>query len=112
MSMAGATLANLQNLYFFLDQNFDDLIAKCTTDDQRQQLRHDYVVARDAFVKARNSVFQDDDPMVKSLNDKLGAEQTQISGMLTGLQDITKLLAMLTSAVNLAGRLLTLGASA
>lgn len=110
--MNGTTLANLQKLYFFLDQNFDDLSAKCTTDDQRKQLRHDYVVARDAFVKARYLVFQDDDPMVKSLNDKLGTDQTQISGLLTKLQDVTKLLGLLTSAVNLAGRLIALGAAA
>lgn len=110
--MDSTTLQNLQKLYFFLDQNFDDLIVKCTDDDQRQQLRHDYVVARDAFTKARNLVFQDGDPMVKSLNDQLTASQNTIEGMLTALQNIVNFLSLLTSAVNLAGRLVALGALA
>lgn len=110
--MDGATLQNLQKLYFFLDQNFDDLMAKCTDDDQRQQLRHDYVAARDVFTKARNLVFEEDSPTVQSLNDQLTASQDQIAGMLTALQDIVKSLGLVTGAVNLAGRLAALGALA
>lgn len=110
--MDGPTLHNLQQLYFFLDQNFDDLRAKCTTDEQRQQLGNNYVAARDALANARNLVFQEDDPMVKSLNGQLAAAEEQMAGMLGGLQDIVKLLGLFTGAASLAGRLVALGALA
>ena len=107
-----STLRNLQKLYFFLDQNFEDLIAKCTSDDQRQQLRHDYVVARDSFVKARNLVFQDDDPIVKSIKGQFTSLQNQMVAMLAGEKEIVQILGVATDAVNLASRLLALGALA
>jgi hypothetical protein len=101
---------NLKKLYFFLDENFDNLFGECTTDDQRQQLRHDYVVARDCFCKARNLIFQDDDPMVQALNKQLQGAQKEMEAELAGSKEITKILSFATDAVNLAGRLLALGA--
>lgn len=107
--MDSKTFENLKELYFFLDENFDDFIAKCTTDDQRQQLRHDYVVARDSFYKARNLIFHDDDPIVKALNDQLQSAQKQMDAMLASLKEIVQMLSLATDAVNLASRLVALG---
>ena len=106
----GATLENLKTLYFFLDQNFDDMSAGCRTDDERQQLRQDYIVARDSFGKARNLIFLEQDPIVASLNAQLETAQQQLNGWLSGLKEITEVLSIATDAVSLAGRLVAIGA--
>jgi len=108
--MEGAsTLNTVKDLYFFLDQNFEDLFSECTDDDQRQQLRHDYVIVRDGFYQARNLVFDDNDPVVSSLSKRLADSQQEMQGMLKNLKNIVKMLDLVTDAVNLSSRLIVLG---
>jgi hypothetical protein len=108
--LASTTLDTLKSLYFFLDENFEDLLNDCTNDNQRQQLRHDYVVVRDGFYQARNLVFNDDDPVVSTLSTRLADAQKQMQSMLSNLKDIVQMLNLVTDAVNLASRLVVLGA--
>src|SRR5262245_54106130 len=105
-----STLSTLKDLYLFLDQNFEDLFSECTDDDQRQQLRHDYVIVRDGFYQARNLVFDDNDPVVASLSKRLADSQQEMQGMLKNLKNIVKMLDLVTDAVNLSSRLIVLGA--
>lgn len=109
--MDNATLETLKGLYFFLDANFEDLLNDCTDDGQRLQLRHDYVVARDGFYQARNLIFNDDDPVVGALSTRLADAQKQMQSMLTNLKDIVQMLNLVTDAVDLASRLVVLGAA-
>jgi|KBSMisStandDraft_5_1062788.scaffolds.fasta_scaffold649029_2 hypothetical protein len=104
------TFNSLKVLYFFLDENFEDLFSKCTDDDQRQQLRHDYVIVRDGFYQARNLVFDDNDPVVNSLSKRLTDSQKEMQSMLKNLKNIAQILDLVTNSVNLASRLIVLGA--
>jgi hypothetical protein len=107
---AADTFAMLQKQYFYLDQNFNRLFAATTTDDERDTLRTDYVQARDNYWKARGQRFNDDDPMVQELQQKVGAAQQQIEKAGQRLDDVAGFLDLVTNAVNLGSRLVSLAA--
>lgn len=110
---AGGTspsLAALQEQYFYLDRNFNRLFMATTKEEERDALRNDYVQARDNYWKARVQRFNDDDPMVEDLQQKVAAAQQEIERAGERLDDIAGLLDTITSAVNLASRLVSLAA--
>ena len=105
-----ASLAALQAQYFYLDRNFNRLFTATTTDEERDTLRADYVQARDNYWQARVRRFNDDDPMVESLQQKVAAAQEEIERAGQRLDDVAGVLDAITSAVNLGSRLLALAA--
>jgi len=107
----GPSFEDLKKQYFFLDTNFNRLSAACQTDEQRDQLRREYVNARDNFWEARNRAFREDDPLVQSLNEELKDAQNKIEQLLSGEKNIAELLNVIAQAVGLASRLITLGSS-
>lgn len=104
------TFAMLQKQYFYLDQNFNRLFAATTTDDERDALRTDYVQSRDNYWKARGQRFNDDDPMVQELQQKVTDAQQRIETAGQRLDDIAGFLDLVTNAVNLGSRLVSLAA--
>ncbi len=108
----GDSLKTLTDQYFLLDCNFNKLFSACQTDEQRNQLRAAYVNSRDNFWEARNRVFQENDPLVKRLIVDLKAAQKEIEKSLQNLQNIVKILQVITTAVHLGSSLITLGSTA
>ena len=106
-----ASFEAIQTLYFTLDLNFNNLFAACQNDQQQNQLRRDYVNARDAFWEARNRSFMDDDPLVAGIAGDLRTAKQTIDADLMNLQNIVQTLKMVDTAVNLASRLIALGAT-
>lgn len=104
-------LDHLQKLYFTLDRYFNKLFAACQTDEQRDQFRSSYVNARDNFWEARNRVFQENDPLVKSLVDELKAAQKLIEEFLKSSQDIVETLKIIAAAVHLGASIICLGSA-
>lgn len=102
------TFATLEAQYFYLDKNFNRLFMATTTDDQRDTLRNDYVQARENYWKARNQRFHDDDPMVADLQQKAAAAQQEITKAGAHLDDVAGVLTLITNAVNLGSRLVSL----
>lgn len=110
---AGGTspsLAALQEQYFYLDRNFNRLFMATKTEEERDTLRTDYVQARDNYWKARAQRFNDDDPMVDDLQQKVTAAQRDIERAGERLDDVASLLDTITTAVNLGSRLVSLAA--
>jgi hypothetical protein len=101
----------LKEIYFLLDLNFNKLFAACTTEEQRDRLRHAYVNARDNFWEAQNRVFSQNDPIVKQLTQDVKEAKEKISGMLSNLKEIVKVLDAITAAVHLGSSLITLGSA-
>ncbi len=99
---------NLKDQYFLLDRNFNKLFAACNA-AQQDQLRRDYVNSRDNFWEARNRVFAENDPLVKTLNKELKDSTDLINGMLSNLKNIAKILNLITGAVRLGSSLITMG---
>jgi hypothetical protein len=107
----GLSFETIQNLYFTLDLNFNKLFAACQNEQQRNQLRRDYVNARDAFWEARNRTFVDDDPLVSGIVADLRGARQSIDADLQNLQNIVQTLNTIDGAVSLASRLIALGAT-
>jgi hypothetical protein len=102
--------AGIEKLYFSLDMNFSQLFAACTTDDQRNQLKRDYVNARDNYFEARGRLFAMNDPLVKNIAEDLSAAQASINHDLQNLQNAVQILKTIDTAVSLASRIIALGA--
>jgi hypothetical protein len=102
----------LKEQYFTLDTSFNELLAACQDDDQRNLLRRDYVTARSNFLTARNRIFDDNDPMVSSLITEMAESQGKIEAALSGLQDIVTTLQIITAGVRLGSSLVSLAATA
>jgi hypothetical protein len=102
---------NLKDQYFEIDKKFIDAFMACETDAQREQLKRDYVNARDNFWEARNRIFLDNDPLVKQMTKDLGKANAAIKEMLADLKDIVAVLDTITAGVRLGSSLITLGSS-
>jgi hypothetical protein len=105
--MANA-LPAIQAVYYRLEANFNTLFNACTTDVQRDSLRHDYINARDTYWDAMAKIFQESDPIVIKLIEDTRAATQKIDDMLSNLQDIVGVLKVIHEAVGLASKLATL----
>ncbi|HEX2254512.1 MAG TPA: hypothetical protein VHQ65_14680 [Thermoanaerobaculia bacterium] len=101
----------LETQYFYLNTNFNRLFAAAKTPEDQDTLRQDFVQARDNYRKAQVERFRDGDPMVQDLTAKVVAAQKQIEASAEKLQDVSKVLDLVTDAVNLASRLVILAAA-
>jgi hypothetical protein len=110
--MANDILAAIKTTFLQIDNSFDELHAKCTTDAQRAQLRSLFASARDTFFAAEAKALTDNNATVVALTGQLQNTNTQIQGQLTNLQNIVEALNLITEAVKLAASLATLAAGA
>jgi hypothetical protein len=104
--MEPIALEKLQDLYFTLDRNFNRLFAACSTDAEKDQLRTDYVNARDAFWEARTRIFNESDPIIKRTSSELTDTKNKIDADLSSLQLTADTLKLVTAAVKLASSLI------
>lgn len=112
MPMEADIVAAIKNTYDQLDDNFDALYSKCTTDDQKQQLKSLLASARDAFFAATAKSLTDNNPTVDALTKQLQDTNADLGKQLTGIKDIVGTLALCTEALKLAAALATLAAAA
>jgi hypothetical protein len=108
-SAAQQALEQLQKYYFYLNDNFASLIGKCTTDDERNQLKIDFVVARDAYLKAQNDVLVEHDGILATLSSQLSGLQKQINDAVASAQNIVKVLQLVAIASGVAAKVVTAG---
>lgn len=107
-----AVMQAIADTYHQIDDNFEALLAKCTTDEQRKQLRALHSSARDAFWKAVSSSLSDNNPVVQGFTADLNSTNQQIKRQLGDLQQVDQVLALAAEAVKLAAALTTLAAAA
>jgi hypothetical protein len=101
----------LKEQYFFLDSNFNKILGECTTKEQRDKFRHNYINARDNFWEAQNRVFVENDPIVQNLAKELESAQQEIEQLTANLKDISKILDAITTGVKLASSLIVMGSA-
>jgi hypothetical protein len=106
--MEPIALEKLQDLYFTLDRSFNRLFAACSTDAEKDQLRTDYVNARDAFWEARTRVFNESDLTIKQTSSELTDTKNKIDADLSSLQLTANTLKLVTAAVRLASSLIAI----
>ncbi len=104
----GPGLQCLEDLYLYLNANYDDIEAKMTTDEQKKGLATQFVTARSNYWKAINKILHDDDPQVQALVKQMNAAQATLQADVTGLAKVAKIIGDITTAVQIGTKLATL----
>jgi ActR/RegA family two-component response regulator len=97
----GDALKSLEAQYLLLTQNLADILAACQTDEQRSQVRANYVAARRNYWDAINQVFHDDDPKIEQAVTQMHAAQISLQKMTQDLANISKVINEITTAVKM-----------
>src|SRR5689334_11356263 len=108
-SAAEQAVDQLQKYYFYLNDNFATLIGRCTTDEQRNQFKNEFVIARHAYFKAQNQILIDHDGALAGLSGQLADLQQQISSAVAAAADFTKTLQIVATATGVAAKIVTAG---
>ncbi|MHB1865535.1 MAG: hypothetical protein ACYCPS_05275 [Candidatus Saccharimonadales bacterium] len=103
----GNALLALQNQYIFLTQNLSMILAACSRQEQRDAIQSQYVASRRNYFNCINKIFHDDDPAVTNLVSKMQSEQTTLTNMMNGLNDIAKVIDGITQAVKIGAQLVS-----
>lgn len=108
--MINPSLHELEEQYFTLRVNIDKILGKCTTDLQKQEAFAAYLQSRLNYFRGINCIFDQGDDQVKKLTSDLKAAKTEIDLQLAHLENIVKVLNVITAAVNIGTKLVTLAA--
>ena len=93
-----------------LENNFNTLFDAGTTDEERDNVRHTLVAARDAYWKAERENLEDDNEFVKGLLAELKTANKEIQKKLRNLQDAVAMIKLFGEAVKLIASITTLAA--
>lgn len=103
-------LAEIEQTYNLIEENFDALFEKAEDIAERQALRHLHSAARDAYWGGVAARLQDGNPFVQEIYVDLVRANQEIKLLTANLQNVGALLTMLKQAVRLAGSIVTLAA--
>lgn len=104
----GEALHSLEAQYLFLTQHLADILAACQTDDQRNQVRANYVTARRNYWDAINQIFHDDDPKIEQAVAQMKDAQNSLEKMTKDLANVAKVITAITTAVKVGSELASL----
>src|ERR1700760_248062 len=101
----GPSLQSLEDQYMLLTQHLSTILAACTTQEQRDRVMTQYVTARRNYWNSIQKIFHDDDPSIVSLVKQMSDEQKQIKGAVARLNEIAKVINIITDAVSIGSAL-------
>ncbi len=101
----GPSLQALEDQYMLLSQNLSMILAACPTQTERDQVMTQYVTARRNYWNSIQKVFHDDDPKVVVLVQEMQTEQKKIQYATNHLNNIAKVIDIITDAVNVGSTL-------
>jgi len=101
----------IKDRYFQLDKDFDLMMNACTSDEEKKQLKQDYIISRANYRRSLNLNFEENDPIVKDLCDKLGAVEERISKGIKNLGITSNILIMITESVKIASSIIVVVSS-
>ncbi|HLH35616.1 MAG TPA: hypothetical protein VKX41_13165 [Alloacidobacterium sp.] len=101
----GPSLQALEDQYMLLSQNLSMILAACPTQTERDQVMTQYVTARRNYWNSIQKVFHDDDPKVVVLVQEMQTEQKKIQDATNHLNNIAKVIDIITDAVNVGSTL-------
>lgn len=100
-----SALQELEATYFTLQSQINMLSQACETQQQRDSLSTQYVLARQNYWACINHAFHDDDPQVVSLTTQIDAANQQLSNAVQQMGDITTTINDITSVVTIGAQL-------
>lgn len=101
----GPSLQSLECQYMLLTQNLSMILAACASQTQRDQVMTQYVASRRNYWSSIQKIFHDDDPTVVSLVNEMHEEEQKIEDCTKHLNDIAKVIDIITDAVNVGSAL-------
>lgn len=102
-------LKELEDQYFLLRQNFQDLFNACQTEAQREELRIRFATSRRNYQLSINRIFDENSAQVEDLLARMKLATDQIDASLENLQNIVAVLGVITAAVKVGSSLAALG---
>jgi len=95
----GPSLQSLEDQYILLTQQLPATLEACTTQVQKDQVTAQYTTSRRNYWSSIQKAFHDNDPTVVSLVHQMHDEQTKIEDVTKHLDDIAKVINIITDAV-------------
>ena len=95
----GPSLQSLEDQYILLTQQLSEILAACPGQTERDQLMTQYVASRRNYWSSIQKIFHDDDPQIVSLVQEMHKEQQEIKDCTDQLNDIAKVINIITDAV-------------
>jgi hypothetical protein len=109
------TQADIQNVlgasYDALEAAMPELLSKCDSDAQRQQLISRLSSLRDVFWKAKATALQDFNATVEDLSSELKDAANEMTQQLQNLTDIVAVIGLVTQVIKLGGAIVTAAAA-
>jgi len=106
---AGATmqspLEELEKSYISLQAQINLISMACTDQCLRDQISAQYILARQNYWNCVNKAFHDDAPQVESLTRQLADANLRLTSTLAKLDDLAKVLDIITEVVSVGGQL-------
>lgn|SRR5579875_471758 len=96
----GNALQALERQYMLLTQDLSMILSACRTQKDRDAVMRQYVTARRNYWNSIHKIFHDDDPAIVSLVKQMSEEQKQIESCRDNLNDIAKIINVITEAVS------------
>jgi len=103
------SLEALGEQYFFLKLNLEEMLSKCESDSEREELNIRFAASRRSFNKALNAVFIENSAAVKELREGLEANTKEIKEAFERRKKIAKILELITTGVDIGKSLVKLG---
>ncbi|MDX6575161.1 MAG: hypothetical protein QOE96_1114 [Blastocatellia bacterium] len=88
--------------YFYLKFNFSDLVARCETDAQENEVSQNFTDASDCFDRAISLKFSDNAADIKQLREDLEKNTQDLKNQMVADEQIVTILGTLTAGSNLA----------
>jgi hypothetical protein len=104
-------LAEVEQTYALLEENFDSLYEQAESQGDRQLLRNLHAAARDVYWRGVASALQDGNQVASEIYVDLTAANQEIKALLSDLKNVGALLSLVKQAVRLASSLVTLAAT-
>ena len=108
--MGKENLAKIEETFKTIDENFDLVYAKASTDDEREMLSASRDAARDAFWAAVSADLGKSSPLIDKLSDDLDSANARMKESVANLADVSAVIKAMEEAIRLAAALAALAA--
>jgi len=105
----GPSLQSLEDQYMLLTRELSAVLAACPTQTERDRVMTQYVASRRNYWNSIQKIFHDDDPQIAALVQEMQQEQQKIKDCTDHLNDISKVIDIISDAVNVGSALVALG---
>ncbi len=101
----------IKEQYFRIDKNYDSLFNACKTEEEKNNFKNDYMIARANHRKSLNLNFNENDPVIKNLTEELGKLEKRIEKDIKNTENALNVMKMISEAVRIASSIIVMAMS-